>query len=78
MRDDPGKRAIVIYSKEGTIQGKVFGAANYAIAMLLLAKKKLIEIPKTLQPWFADDSASGGVADDNVACLHYLVEHGPR
>ena len=55
LRDDPGKPAHAMLSKEGTIQGDAFGAANYAIAMLPLAEKMRRDIPKTLQPWFADD-----------------------
>ena len=78
LRDNPGKPAIVIHSKEGTLQGDVFGAANYAIAMLPLAEKMCAAIPRTLQRWFADNSASGGSAKDNTACLEYLCVYGVR
>ena len=46
--------------------------------MLPLAEKMQCKILKTLQPWFADDSAAGGAANDNAACLNYLMEHGSR
>ena len=69
LRDDPGKPAYVILSKEGTIQGDVLRAENYAIAMLPLAEKMRVAVPETLQPWFADDSALSGTAKDNAACL---------
>ena len=56
----PGKPVHGIHSKEGTIQSNVFGASNYAVAMLPLEEKMRREIPNTLQPCFADDSTSGG------------------
>ena len=46
--------------------------------MLPLAEQMQIVIPRTLQPWFADDSASRGTPKDNAASLPYLMEHGPR
>ena len=46
--------------------------------MLPLAEQMQIVIPRTLQPWFANDSASSGTAKDNTACLQYLIEHGPQ
>ena len=78
LRDDPGKPVYIILSKEGTIQGDVLGAKNYAVAMLPLAENMRIAVPRTVQPWFADDSASAGRARDNAACLKFLMEHGPR
>ena len=78
LRDDPGKPVHVIHSKDGTIQGNVFGGSSYAISMLPLEEKMRREIPTTLQPWFTDNSASGGAAKDNTACLNYLMDHGPQ
>ena len=46
--------------------------------MLPLAETMRRNIPTTLQPRFADNSASGGTAKDNAACLQYLIEHGPQ
>ena len=57
LRDDPGIPTYVILSKEGTIQGDVLGAKNYAIVMLPLAEKMRIAVPQSLQSWFAEDSA---------------------
>ena len=67
-----------IPSKEGTIQGDVFGALSYPITMLPLAEKIWCKIPSTLQLWFTDDSASGGAAKDKDACVNHLMEHGPQ
>ena len=46
--------------------------------MLPLAEEIQKAIPESLQPWFADDSSSGGKAIHNEACLNYLLEHGTR
>ena len=46
--------------------------------MLPLTEKMRREIPNTLQTRFADDSASGGAANDNAACLNYIMEHWPQ
>ena len=78
LRDNPGKLTIVIHSKEGTLQGDVFRSANYPIAMLPLAEKMRAAIPRTFQPCFADDSASGGAVEENTACLKYLRVHRSR
>ena len=39
MRDDPGKPAIIVLLKEGTLQGDVFGATIYAIGIMPLAER---------------------------------------
>ena len=78
LRGDPGKPVIIILSKEGTLLGNVFGAANYAIAMLPLAEKIRATILQVLQPWSTDDLQSRGAAEENIACLKYLCTHGPR
>ena len=78
LRDKPGENKHIIYSKEGALQGDVFGATIYGVGMLPLADGMQIAIQQTLQPWFADDSSSGGKATHNAACLNYLLEHGPR
>ncbi len=39
LHDDPGKPAIVLHSKEGSIQGGVFGWQLFAIAMMPLCTK---------------------------------------
>ena len=78
LQDKPRENKFVIYSKEGTLQGDVFGAVIYGVGMLPLAEGMRVAIPQTLQPWFADDSASAGRAAHNAACLNYLIENGPR
>ena len=78
LRDKPGHKKHVIYSKEGTLQGDCFGGVIYGTGMLPLGEGMRAAIPQTLQPWFADDSASAGKARHNAACLKYLMKHGPR
>ena len=35
-------------------------------------------VPDALAPAYADDTAAAGKAVHNVACLSYLMRHGPR
>ena len=77
LRDEPGKPAIVIHSKEGTMQGDVFGAQLFAVGMMPLCSKLREEIPEAVQPWFADDGGSGGEARHNAAFCDYVRVHGP-
>ena len=78
VRDDPGKEAQVIHSKEGITQGDCFAMNLYGVALLPLAEAMKTDIPSSLQPWYADDTGAAGEAASNAECLRYLLEHGPR
>ena len=78
LRNKPGHVKFIIYSKEGTLQGDYFGAVIYGVGVLPFGEGMRIAISQTLQPWFADDSASAGKAKRNAVCLNYLMTNGPR
>ena len=54
-----GKDALIIYSKEGVTHGDVLASLLYGLSMSPLSKELQEEIPALVQPWFANDSASG-------------------
>ena len=50
MHGDPGKPAIIVFLKEGTLQSNVFGAMIYAIGLMPLAEQMPTEVLQALQP----------------------------
>jgi mono/diheme cytochrome c family protein len=50
----------------------------YGVALLPLLKRMHEAVPDALAPAYADDTAAAGKAMHNVACLSYLLCHGPR
>ena len=62
VNDAPGKPAIILHSKEGVMQGDVYGSILYGVDMMPLAEKMRAAVPQALQPWFADDSSGTGEA----------------
>ena len=50
MHGDPGKPAIIVFLKEGTLQSNVFGAMIYAIGLMPLAEQMPTEVLRALQP----------------------------
>ncbi len=77
FRNDPGKPAIVLHSKEGSIQSDVFGRQLFAIAMMPLCTKMQAAVPRALQPWYADDGVVGVQAQHNAACRKFVIDNGP-
>ena len=73
----PGSGSTSYIPKKGQ-SGDVFVATNYRVGMLPMADKMRVATPKTLQPWFDENSASKGIARHSAACLNYLIGHGPR
>ena len=58
LRDEPGKSAISIHSKEGIAQGCVQSINVYAVGTLPLEHDMRKAIPQALQLWFADDAGA--------------------
>ena len=48
LHDNPGRPVIVIHSKEGTIQGDVFGGQLFAIGMMPLCSKMRAAVPEAV------------------------------
>ena len=57
---------IIILSREGVMQGCVWGMILYGIGLLPLAEDLRRQDPSVLQPWYAYDFALVGPAE-NVA-----------
>ena len=62
VHDAHGKHTIILHSKEGVIQGDVYGSILYGVGMMPLAEKMKAVVPQALQPWFTDDSSGTGEA----------------
>ena len=77
VRDEPGKLAIIIQSKEEITQGCVQSINACGISTLTLEHDTRAAIPQTLQPWFAHDAGAVDKAKHSTECLEYLVIHGP-
>ncbi len=49
----------------------------YGIALTPLTETVRQQLPATLQAWYADDSAFGGMAPDITAAMRTILERGP-
>ena len=65
----------VILSQEGTTQGDPLAMAMYGVALLPLVK--ILEDPKTVQKWYADDGNAVGKLTDLLSTHEKLAKHGP-
>ncbi len=68
--DRLGKPPIRILSREEGIAQRV--------ALMPLLKRMQVAVPDVLAPAYTDDTAAASKAMHNVACLSYLLHHGPR
>jgi hypothetical protein len=78
IHNQPGKPPITILSREGIAQGCSFSMNLYGVAHLPLLKRMHEAVPDALALAYMDDTAAAGKAVHNVACLSYLLRHGPR
>ena len=72
-----GEDALILLSREGVAQGNPLSMAIYGIALLPLGEQLREEFPTVLQPWYADDCAMMGSAEDVAACLLVIQKVGP-
>jgi hypothetical protein len=78
LHDRPGKPPFRILSREDIAQGCSLSMNFYGVALLPLLKRIQAAVPDALAPAYADDTAAAGKAVHNVACLSFLLRHGPR
>ncbi len=57
-----GSTPSIILSREGVMQGCIWGMILYGIDLLPLAEDLCRKDPSILQPWYADDFALEGLA----------------
>jgi hypothetical protein len=76
--DRPGKSPIRVLSREGIAQRCSLSMNLYGVALLPLLKRMQEAFPDVLAPTYADDTAAARQIVHNVACLSYLLRHGPR
>ena len=77
LRGPPGTNPAILLSREGVMQGCVWGMILYGIGLMPLAERLRREDPTVLQPWYADDFALQGPASRVAKLFHILCRHGP-
>ena len=73
----PGTDPAILMSREGVMQGCMWGMILYGIGLMPLAEALRQSDPSVLQPWYADDFALQGSASHVVDLFHMLCLHGP-
>jgi hypothetical protein len=77
VRKDNGDSAYTLWGEEGVSQGDPLAMVLYGIALMPLAEHLRRAVPEALTPWYADDSAAAGQAENCARCLAFLQEFGP-
>ena len=77
VANEPGQEPEVIIAEEGINQGCTFSMILCGLGLMPLAERMREAIPRTLQPWYADDLGSVGAARHNAKCVKYVCDHGP-
>jgi hypothetical protein len=77
IRGKDGNGAVIIFSKEGVVQGDPLSMFAYGIGILPLIRQLKKEFPLVEQPWYADDAGAGGKFDRMRSQFLRLVELGP-
>ena len=77
LRGPTGTPPIIILSREGVMQGCVWGMILYGIGLLPLAEDLRRQDPSILQPWYADDFALEGPAESVARLFQRLCQRGP-
>jgi hypothetical protein len=81
IRGKDGNGAILIFSKEGVVQGDPLSMFAYGIGILTLIHQLKKEFPLLVeQPWYADDDGAGGKFDRirshvSIQCRYFLLGH---
>ncbi len=77
LRGTPGTAPAILLSREGVMQGCVWGMILYGVGLMPLAETLRCSDPTVLQPWYADDFALQGPASRVAELFHLLCRHGP-
>ncbi len=77
LRGPPGTTPALLLSREGVMQGCVWGMILYGIGLLPLAEHLRQQDPTVLQPWYADDFAMEGPSSRVATLFTTLCQKGP-
>ena len=70
--------ALILLSRKGVIQGDPLIMALYGIALLPLAESLREQSNDVMQPWYVDDTAMQGAADEVADTMVSLIKSGPQ
>ena len=73
-----GQPAHILLSREGVTQGDPLSMILYGVALVPLIRFLKAEHPTLIQAWYADDGASLGWSDHQIAFITHLQRHGPH
>ena len=77
VRDTRDGSGHFLHSKEGVTQGDPLVMIAYGIGVLLLIRELQGAHPRVTQPWYADDTGSGGKFPHILVHLRDLQARGP-
>ena len=66
-----------LHSKEGATQGDLLEMMNYGIGLLPLIRELVEAHNRVTQPWYADDTGSGGTLHHILVHLRDMQARGP-
>ncbi len=73
----PGTKPAIRLSREGVMQGCVWGMILYELGIMSLAEHLQQSDSSILQPWYADDFSLQGPASHATKLFHLLCRCGP-
>ena len=73
----PGTEPAILLSREGVMQGCMWGMILYGIGLMPLAEALRQSDPSVLQPWYADNFVLQGPSSRVTDLFHMLCRHGP-
>jgi hypothetical protein len=72
-----GGECTILHSREGVTQGDPLAMILYGLALTPLALNLRDAVPEAIQPWYADDMALDGTAEQVDTLWSMLEEQGP-
>ncbi|KAL7477235.1 hypothetical protein ACHAW6_003052 [Cyclotella cf. meneghiniana] len=77
LRGPPSSDPEILLSKEGVMQGCMWGMILYGIGLIPLTETLRRTDPTVLQPWYADNFALQGLASRVAELFQLLCRHDP-